>query len=237
MKSIYLGLALLAAMGCSDDAGIILENPESSTHARLADETITPENPKNPYDSAGMVHNQLILAYYDAYGIAGSSGLATQISFIASEIIEFSELDGPSYDTVDLQQVASINASIDPIGDVLSSSGISAQAVETLESFLIDFQDSYQKNLDYSSYYWLIADYEDALSGDLTIEKGDKKVLLTVTSLMRHAAYLQRKKPKKNEDPDWILMTGSIAAAIEGAGHGTQKSVIMAAASGILHNF
>lgn len=237
MKSIYLGLALLAAIGCSDDTRSISDSPGSSPEARFASDAITPENPKNPYDSSGAVHNQLVLAYYGAYGIAGSSGLATQISLVASESIEFSELEGPACNTIDLQQIASINVSFDPVGDVLPGSGISVHAAESLEGFLADFQDSYQKNLDYGSCYWLIVNYEDELSGDLTIEQGDKKLLLTVTSIIRHAAYLQRKKPKKNEDPDWILMTGSIAAAIEGAVHGTQKSVIMAAASGMLHNF
>lgn len=238
MKSIYLGLALMAAAGCSDDSAFSSQGiPQNEVlSGRNAEETL-PANALNPYDSAGAAHNLIVHSYHASDWTGNSQGIGKRIDFLAGNSPEFGALDGAPYAMVDSARIESINSSADPVALVMLESGMSPAADSSLSDFLYDFFGNYSDSAGYGQVYESIADYEDAVIGDVALSQGDKKIMLTVTSIMRHAAYLERKKPKKNEDPDWLLLIGSVAAAVDGAQQGTAQAVAMAAASGVLYNF
>lgn len=238
MKSIYLGLALMAAAGCSDDSALSSQGvPQNEVLSGRNAEEILPANALNPYDSAGAVHNLVVLSYYASDWTGNSQGVGKRIDLIAGNSPEFGALDGAPYAMADSVRIESINSAADPLAMVLQDSGMSAAADSSLSVFLYGFFGNYSDSTGYGQVYESIADYEDAVLSDAALSQGDKKIILTATSVMRHAAYLEKKKPKKNEDPDWLLLIGSVAAAVDGAQQGTGQAVAMAAASGVLYNF
>ena len=239
MKNIFLGLALIAAIGCSDDPaygpqGVQQENILSGRNGK---EEILPANPLNPYDDAGAAHNLVVLSYWAHDWKDNSLGAAGRISLLAGNSAEFLVLEGASSVALDSLRIESINASADPVALAMQGSGMSPEADSSLSGFLNIFFDAYGSTAGYDEAHALITGYEDGVLGSLSLPSADKKIILTATSVMRHAAYMERKKPKKNEDPDWLLLIGSVAAAIDGAKQGTAQSVAMAAASGVLYNF
>lgn len=238
MKSIYLGLALMAAAGCSDDSALSLQSvPQNGMlSGRNPQETILPGNASNPYDSAGAVHNLIVLSYYASDWTGNSQSAGKRIDFLAGNSLEFGELDGAPYAVVDSLRIESINSSADPLALVMQDSDMSPAADSSLSFFLYGFFGNYG-SADYEQVYDSVAKYEEIVLNDTALALDDRKVILTVTSIMRHAACLEKKKPKKNEDPDWLLLIGSIAAAVDGAQQGTGQAVAMAAASGVLYNF
>lgn len=54
--------------------------------------------------------------------------------------------------------------------------------------------------------------------------------------MARHSAYMARKKPKKNTDPDWTILVVNIVAAADGAENGMAKSVTEGLVGGITSN-
>ena len=120
--------------------------------------------------------------------------------------------------------------------EIISNSLDTEVAKNSLSNFITTVLSLCETEDDYGVIYDYIVAYEATVLKSTSFTERDKQVVLTTTSVARHAAYYRKKRPKKNKDPEWDLMVGNIIAATDGASTGIQESVMRALIVGIAQN-
>lgn len=113
---------------------------------------------------------------------------------------------------------------------------MSAAAKSSLTDFVNSFIVLFDNEYNCEVLYQAVVDYETIVLKDSLLTAKDKRIILTTTSIARHSAYLARKKPKKNTDPDWTILVVNIVAAADGAEYGLAESVTEGLVAGIASN-
>jgi hypothetical protein len=210
-----------ATSGLLDSSSAPLyQNKESDTVA---------ENLRNPFDLAGSLTTQLHLDYYHITSRDSStSAIISDVVDLAHSNAAFQQLSSTSYSFTAFQKLDWL---LTPSDSLLTESIRMAVSDVGLQSSLEDFIHHIMTNFanedSYSSLYDEIIYYEDGIIDDTAISFSDKRVLLTITSVLRHKLKRTKKRPKKNTDRDWELMITTMGAAAGGAKDGLQNAIIL----------
>lgn len=238
MKTFYLCLFILTFfISCTSDSKIT-----SQGHADKAisnrNATELPGNIENPYDEVGWVHNELFESYY-ASGSAPTTvaGIVAKVEALADANSNFRAIKTITYRSVSAERIQYIlDHKATCVTDVISNSSLTADAKLSLTAFINSFLVTFQTESNCDVLYNYVATYEKGIVNNPTLTLRDKQIILITTSITRHTAYLAKKKPKKNTDPDWTVLIGHIVAAVDGAEYGLAESAIEGLVAGIAQN-
>lgn len=235
---IYLLFAVLLC-SCSSES---LETAEAQNrvaemqNSRFGD--TLPQNSDNEYDYAGKIHNDILTAYYGgAFFPSTIAEIAQIVDSLANLHPDFTAIKGSSYVPVSVTRVEYLLADRDStMARVLGSSGLSLHAKQFLTGFMEDLDDLIADDEDYDSIHSFITTLETAIISDSLLSFNEKEVLFTTTSIARYTVYMKRKRPKKNQDPDWDWLTANIMGGTDGAVTGTAEAISRAVVTGIADN-
>jgi hypothetical protein len=219
IKLIAVVIPLLFA--CTPDGQATIEQERFYQKSALT----PPANPANPYDAAGALRNRILSkAFTDFPQGAGTTELLESMRLTADSDSDFETLKTASYKAL----------SNDTLGRYLGSPPQVAQAVALLpmsQKGKADFT-SFLNGLlalqaqDYETLQAYIRNFEDTLLSSGSYSAGEKKLMLTVSSLERYSEYYRR-KPK---DKDWDLLLGNLIAGVEGVAYDQATAVFNSAA-------
>jgi len=240
MKFFYLCLFLFPFfISCSDTTD--LHNSTHTIKSDLYSKAIdaTASYKANPYDAVGELQNEILEAYYSNDALPTSyEAISSKVVAIAQNDLNFTALGSDYiYSSNSIERVLYLlNHASTCQQEVLNARLDSARARSGLNTFIESLLSLCATENDYAIIYSFITDYEDSVLADSYYSIKDKKVILITTSVARHSAYMRKKKPKKNKDPEWDYMVTNIVAATDGATDSIQESVMRAVVSGIVEN-
>ena len=120
--------------------------------------------------------------------------------------------------------------------DVVFNTSLTSGAKSSLIAFINSLMVTFQTESNCDVLYNYVVTYEKSIVNNPALTSRDKQIILITTSVARHTAYLAKKRPKKNTDPDWTVLIGHVAAAVDGAENGMAESITMGLATGIAQN-
>ena len=238
MKKLYSCLLILTFFtSCTDDSNTQQE-VDTNTIANRAITELSPLNSDNPYDAVGQLHDELFETYYASGNLPSDiNGIINRVESVANSNITFISLKDTNYQTVSQQRVQYILEHPNScVADVISNSSMTASAKLSLTDFINSLIVLFPTEFNGDVLSNFVIKYEDAVTANPAFTTNDKRIMLITTSIARHSAYMARKKPKKNTDPDWLILVGNIIAGTEGAEDGSAKAATMAFVTGIAQN-
>lgn len=238
MKKIYSCLLILTFFtSCTDDSNTQHE-VDTNTIAHRGINELSPLNSDNPYDAVGQLHDTLFETYYASGNLPSDiSGIINRVESVANSNSTFISLKETNYQAGSLQRVQYIaEHPTTCVADIISSSSMTASAKLSLKDFINSFIVFFPTELNGDILSDFVLKYEDTVLTNTAFTTNDKRIILITTSIARHSAYMARKKPKKNTDPDWLILVGNIIAATEGAEDGSAKALTMSLVTGIVQN-
>jgi len=195
-----------------------------------------PQNPANPYDMAGKIHNQIAELY-----VGGS--------FNPPRVLLAEYVDGLALQNPDFAMLGNDFTPTSLPGIVYIINNTAKSAAESLEAFemsnnlklgLLAFMQQVallqQQNKDYNEIYSYIVNYETAIVGNLALKPEGKKAILTLTSIARYSNYFAKKQKQKPRDRDWDVSVGCLVAGLSGTIESTQKAITKSLVAEILIN-
>lgn len=239
MRFFYLCLFIVPFFVSCSDSEILstpTEHGSSSSMLYHKDVDVLPSNKLNPYDVVGQLHNELVTTFY------AQDTLPTSLSAISSKVVSMAQnnTNFAALGSYTFNSSARVSYLLSHSGtcqqEVLGTSLVGASARSSLSNFIDSLISLCAVEDDYNVIYASIVAYENAVLSDSSYSTSDKKVMLVTTSVARHAAYLRKKRPKKNRDPEWNYMVTNIVAATDGAPVGFQEAVMRAVVVGIVEN-
>ena len=237
MKKIYSCLIILIFFtSCTTDSDTAQQDAITTVTNRTVN--LLPGNNTNPYDEAGWLHNELFESYYASGNLPTSiSGIANRVEAIADANAGFSAIKTSTYHVVSAERIQYLlDHKNTCINDVISASSLTVKAKLSLGTFINSLVVVFDTETNCDVLYKFVADYESGIINDSLLTVRDKQIMLITTSIARHSAYLAKKKPKKNTDPDWTVLVGNVVAATDGAEYGMAESVTEALVAGIAQN-
>lgn len=238
MKKIYSCLLILTFFtSCTDDSNTQQE-VDPNTIANRAINELSPLNSDNPYDAVGQLHDTLFETYYASENLPSDiNGIINRVETVANSNSAFTALKDTNYQPVSEQRVQYLLEHQDTcVADVISNSSMTAAAKLSLTDFINSLIVLFPTEFNGDVLSDFVIKYEDAVIANPVFTTNDKRVILITTSMARHSAYMARKKPKKNTDPDWTILVVNIVAAADGAENGMAKSVTEGLVGGITSN-
>ncbi len=228
-------LVLTTFISCSPD-GPENDNVQNiSSSNKLTGEY--PENPANEYDIAGDLNNTLTEAWLAKDVPVGDVvTVLSEVEALANLNSDFLDLKPTGYVSPTVKQIEYILADEEQSAlDIISNSSLSPKARFGLATF-IDSLMAFRASLaEYEVIHKYIVGYEDSIINDATLLPNDKRIILTTTSVSRHAIYFAKKK-KRPRDRDWEISWGNIVAPTEGSEDSMANAVIMSVVTGIMLN-
>lgn len=232
MKNLKVWLLVLPfiTIACSDD---YTDEPNESSYksksAKKSLAAISPANASNPYDSAGMIHNEIldILDETDS-----SSQSVEQITVLIDSISEAHPELMLSANSALSPMVPEINwliSSNSSPSTILADSSLSPEARISFLAFLSSL--SLASASPYEDIHTIIVSYEAIVLGSNILSTADKQIILTSTSVARYSV-----SRKKRKDEDWDTSVTNIVAASRGAQQNSALGLKMAATVGIYQN-
>ena len=191
----------------------------------------------NPYDNAGVLHNQLL----DDYALAGTlptalDSIIAQVEALAISNTAITATKTPAYIPITLARANYLLAnSSSCLTQVLDNTVLNPTLKDNFSDFLNGLIVVCGSEPSYATVGNYITSFEATIIGDSTITTQDKKLILTTTSIIRHSAFYRR-KPKRNNDIDWEFMVTHIVATVEGAAAGTAEAITTSVAISIAEN-
>lgn len=240
MKNFIQCLALMAFFtSCTIDADMPTSHDQQhydGVYSRFGD--TLPQNSDNKYDIAGRIHNELLNVYYGGSKLpTTASSIATLVDSLANLNSDFVSIKGSGYVPVPVFRIEYLLTNRDSsVTRVLNSSRLSSYAKNNFKPFLGDLEDLIENENNYEVIYAFITGFEADVMSDTVLTAHDQEVILTTTSIARFTVHMKRKKPKKNEDPDWYWLIANIVAGTDGADTGTAEAISRAVVTGIVDN-
>ncbi|WP_333696414.1 hypothetical protein [Flavobacterium sp.] len=235
MKNFYLFLfSILFLISCDreDSFDTDFEKNKLST-ARTG--FIAPTNSSNVYDETGAIFAELFEAYYEHPNLPIQlDSIVTFIDEATSKhpyFLSHSDFDFSLFPTPKIQAI--LLSPETHLHDALDTSVLSTPAKAAFESFLSTLFLQIESDEKYETVYDSILDYESFVLDEHTYSGTEKKFLLRITSIARHALYHKNKRPKKNTDPDWNWLTTCIVGSVYGLNTDTPTSISVALKTGI----
>lgn len=236
MKNLKVWLVILPlfTIACSDEyTGEITETAHMTESAKKSGIgpklSIGPNNPANPFDIAGSIHNEILETLnetnFSSQSIEDITILIDSVSAVYPELVPLS-----SYSTLStrLSEITWIVNSYDAIDDVLVASTLGVSAKTSFLTFVNSL--ALTANDPNEDIHSMIVSYEESILANTGFTTDDKRILLTTTSVVRYSAYRERK------DKDWETSVTKIAATVSGAEQGLVLGLKMALIVGICKN-
>lgn len=237
MKNLKVWLVILPlfTIACSDEyTGEITETAHMTESAKRLTVSakrlgIGPDNPANPFDMAGSIHNEILGTLdettFSSQSIEDITILIDSVSAVYPELVPLS-----SYSTLStrLSEITWIVNNYDAINDVLVASTLGVSAKTSFLTFVNSL--ALIANNPYEDIHSMIVSYEESILTNTGFTTDDKRILLTTTSVVRYSAYRERK------DKDWETSVTKIAATVSGAEQSLVLGLKMALIVGICKN-
>lgn len=229
--SLFLSLTFLS---CStDDNFETIESQSEVTNSLSRKEnpnTWNPENTNNTYDIAGKLYLQILEEHAENSSTTIPAVIISEIESIANNIPQFVSMKNNNYSPLAYTNINWILASNNSYDTAFTNNTTLSIAAKNKLELLIDNldvlldSDATSKNIhDY------IVGFEVTIVSSQTLTTADKKVILTSSSIARHANYL-RKKGRR-----WDIHHG-ITGAVDGDDESMAKAVTTAACAHAIGN-
>lgn len=237
MKTIYSPMLLvLVFTSCNSEEPkpiIKIQNKSLLSKPILANAGV---NLNNPYDNAGLLYVELTSAYlsnettYSQMILASCHNICNAnlayLGMLPTNYLYSSQSEIGYYIGND---VAKLHLSI-------NASGLSTTAKTSLSDFITEVESKKFQGVDFETLLGYIVGFEDGI-GSSGFSAADKKLILTVSSIIRHANHLSTSlKKQKPRDRNWDITMGLVAATIDGASQSMAKAIENAFVVGICSN-
>lgn len=225
----WLVILPLITIACSQEYA---EQTVDATYKTMSTKktVINPANAANPYDTAGMLHHEILEILDETSSNPQSIEEITisidSLSSVHPGLMLLSNYPAVSSRASDITSI--LNAS-DPAADVLGASSLGTRAKASFLSFLNSLLLSADSPYEYI--HPIIVSYEASVMGSSSFSTADKRIILTASSVARYSA-----ARKKRKDQDWDTSVTDIVAAVCGAEQNSALGFKMAAAIGIYQN-
>lgn len=223
---VFLAILPLLTIACSDEY-----TGEITKTARVEQSTkklvIGPDNPANPFDSAGIIHNEIMETIEEtAFNSQSIEDIAILIDSISAIQPELQLLSNDSTLSSRLPEITWIVNNKAAINDVLAASTLGVNA----KTSFISFVDSLLLAIDkpYGDIHSMIVSYEASILNNSVLTSNDKRIILTTTSVVRYSVYEEKRK-----DKDWETGVSRIAATVAGAENNLVLALKMALTVGL----
>lgn len=231
MKNLKAWLLILPliTIACSDEYTEQTVEPayKSKSSKKSA---IEPANAANPYDTAGMLHNEILEILDEtssnSQSIEEITILIDSVSAVHPELILLATDSTLSSSVSEITWIINTN---DPANDVLAASTLSISAKASFLSFLNSLL--LVADSPYEDIHPVIVSYEASVISSTLFSTTDKRIILTASSVARYSV-----AKKKRKDQDWDTSVTNIVAAACGAEQNSALGLKMAAAVGIYQN-
>lgn len=216
MKNLLLPLALLTTLlvSCTnenmDETEILTTNPNDGQTTKVS-QNLSPENPANPYDIAGKIHNDILDVYLsDNYSGSTTAEIVQKVDSIAALNTDFLNL-GTNLPI----NFTAIQAIIDAPQTQLQQEITTAPMTDSAKVCLMNFMDFLVlwEPDDYTVIHQSIISWESTVINNVQFTTEEKRIILTSSSIARHSLYYERKR----KDKDWETSVGNRAGAVQGA--------------------
>jgi len=238
MKTFYSCLFILTFfISCDSDSKSESKNTSDSAIANRI-MTELPGNIDNPYDEVGWVHNELFESFYVSLSKPTTiSGIVDRVETLANANANFKAIKTTNYHAVSVARVQYIlDRKSTCVTDVISNSSLTLVAKLSLSTFINSLVATFETESNCDVLYNYVVAYEKNIINNSSLTGRDKQIILITTSVARHSAYLAKKRPKKNTDPDWTVLVGNVIAAADGAEYGMAEGVTEGLVTGIAQN-
>lgn len=225
-----LAVLALCMYSCSPENTDQITGQGKEATSKMYKAGINPENPVNPYDGVGKIHNNVLLGLQNS---PTQSTLHSIVSFVETHAFlneDFSTLAGEIYLPISLGQQQIIDST--NIEVVLDSDQLSDTAKDRLRLLFSTIAAPGYEQAEFSVVCNFLISYEQGVLLDSQLNNHEKKIILVTAAIARHAAGLDKGKGK---DKDWKLTINNILAAASGAMESEAKAVTMALTGGIYH--
>lgn len=232
---IFLSAVFCTITSCSHEELLEEEIPITSVSSR---EIQLPYNSANAYDSIGQLHNELSEAFIEAGDTASSTfNIIATAEAIGTQNARFNRIKPLDYTTPQVEEIEKLLSHNTTFLSVVDSTSLSYDAKISLSGFVDQLMLYNVANADYETVIFpYIIGYESDIISSLSHTPTDMKIILTTTSIARHALYLRKKIKKKRIDRDWYISIGNIAAGTQGSIESGAKAAMMATVAGISFN-
>ncbi len=229
--NLCFSIALLL-VSCSEPHEVTIHEEQTPV---LYKTTISPVNTGNPYDLAGQIHNELMDVYFLHDSLPTTvAGIAAKVESTALNL-KFTSLGLP-YEFDSISRVNFILSNLTTCTSDIIEASVDEDAAEDFSIFIDSLLLLCETEEDYEDIHDDIVAFEDGLQSNTTYTIADKKTLLIATSIIRHSTYARKKRPKKSTDPEWDLLVGNVAGAIDGADEGMQEAIMRSFIVGVAEN-
>lgn len=238
-KYLFIVLCCLPLVSCDPDvsAGPLPAYRSDGTNT-LKSRPGLPGNQENAFDYVGLVHNEILYAYYaDTLLPASEAAIVERVDGKAALHPYFEGLTPEAYGLVPASRISGLAAEGGgAMASLMEGLPLSLQARYDFHLFVTAVLAQVHGGEDGAAIHGFVVDYETHVAGAGGYTAGEKEYLLTITSIVRHSLDAKGKKPKKNTDPDWDWLTANIAGAALGAQYGKRHAVLVALKAGIMEN-
>lgn len=231
MKNLKVWILILPlfTMACSEE--YVEKTTETAYKSKSMKKSgIEPGNIDNPYDSAGIIHNEILEILDDTdFNSMSVEDITILIDSVSAAHPEMISLTDDAALSSRVTQITAILNHSNPLNSVLaeSSLGVSAKAsFSTFLNSLLLVADS-----PYAEIHPIIVSYETTVLNSTVFSANDKRIILTASSVARYSV-----AEKKRKDKDWETSVTNIVATVSGAESNTTLGLKMAATVGICEN-
>lgn len=230
MKNLKVWLVILPlfTIACSDEyTGEIAKTARMTASAKTSG--IGPDNPANPFDIAGSIHNEILGTLNETnFSSQSIEDIIILIDSVSTVYPELVPLSSNSTLSTRISEITWIVNNYDAIDDVLAASTLGVRAKTSFLTFVNSL--ALTANDPYGDIHSMIVSYEESILANTGFTTDDKRILLTTTSVVRYSAYRERK------DKDWETSVTKIAATVSGAEQSLVSRLKMALIVGICKN-
>ncbi|WP_306349890.1 hypothetical protein [Flavobacterium sp. '19STA2R22 D10 B1'] len=231
MKNLKAWLVILPliTIACSDEN--TEQTIESASKLNIAKKSVIgPENAANPYDSAGILHNEILEILDETASnsqtIEEITILIDSLSAVHPDLMLLS--NNPTVSSRVLEITSIVNTS-NPATDLMDTLSLSTSARASFLAFLNSLL--LTADSPYEDIHPIIVSYETSVIGSTSFSAVEKQIILTASSVARYSV-----AKKKRKDQDWDISVTNIVAAASGAGQNSVLGLKMAATVDIYQN-
>lgn len=231
MKNLKAWLVILPliTIACSDEyKEQTIESAYKSNITKKS--TIGPANTANPYDSAGILHNEILEILEETASSSQSieeiTILIDSVSAVHPDLMSLS--NNPTVSSMASEITWIVNTS-DQATDLLGALNLSTNARASFQVFLNSLL--LAADSPYEDIHPIIVSYETSVIASTSFSSADKQIILTASSVARYSV-----ARKKRKDQDWDTSVTNIVAAASGAEQNSVLGLKMAATVDIYQN-
>lgn len=220
MKNLLVMLVIIFSLlvSCTneniDEKTTLVENSLSKTkprHSGKMIQTTSPENPDNPYDIAGKIHNDILDSYLTAsYPFTTIVQISHKVDSISALNNDFTNLETTlPLNFGEIQET--YNTPQRKLEQAIANSGMTNAAKICLANFMDSI--ALGETGEYELLHPSIISFETSVISNTQFTAEDKRIILTTSSIVRYSIYYK----KERKDKDWETSVGNRAGTLQGA--------------------